>query len=441
MNSKDHITMVGAGLAGPLMASYLSKHGYTVEIHEKRKDMRLFDQSAGRSINLALSRRGMDALRDVGVLDTISPMTLPMEGRMIHEVDGSTHLQKYGQKSNEVIYSISRAFLNKTLMDHAEATGNVNIVFDHPIQGVDLDRSEVIFEDNRITYDRLFGSDGSSSQIRDSMDKLSSINFRKDPLDHGYKELTIPPDDEGCYRMDPKALHIWPRGEFMLIALPNMDRSFTCTLFFPLNGEVSFSTMDSSDRIFEFFSTYFPDTIELIPDLMDEYQCNPIGKLATIYCDKWHYKDKVLLFGDAAHAVVPFFGQGMNASFQDCTVINELIVRFNGDWGEIFSEFSKIQVPNGHAIANMALENYIEMRDSVNDPLYKKRRELEFELEEKFSDRFIPRYSMVSFHDIPYSKVYERGLMQLNLVNEYLSGGISKETLHDRVLDEIPPLK
>lgn len=227
----------------------------------------------------------------------------------------------------------------------------------------------------------------------------------------------------------------------MLIALPNMDRSFTCTLFFPLNGEVSFSTMDSSDRIFEFFSTYFPDTIELIPDLMDEYQCNPIGKLATIYCDKWHYKDKVLLFGDAAHAVVPFFGQGMNASFQDCTVINELIIRFSGDWGEIFSEFSKIQVPNGHAIANMALENYIEMRDSVNDPLYKKRRELEFELEEKFSDRFIPRYSMVSFHDIPYSKVYERGLMQLNLVNEYLSGGISKETLHDRVLDEIPPLK
>ena len=441
MRDNDHIKMIGAGLAGPLMASYLSGHGHSVEIHEKREDIRTVEQSAGRSINLALSKRGIDALKDVGVFDVISPMMLPMVGRMIHDIDGSVHLQKYGQKASEVIYSISRAFLNKTLMDHAENTGNVNIIFDHSLLGVDLDSSELVFNDKRESFDRLFGSDGSASVVRDAMDKLSSINFRRKPLGHGYKELTIPPDAKGDHRMDPKALHIWPRGDFMLIALPNMDHSFTCTLFFPLDGEVSFSTMGSREKISELFNSYFPDTIELIPDLINEFQSNPIGKLATVYCDKWHYKDKTMIFGDAAHAVVPFFGQGMNASFQDCSVINELIIRYNGEWSEVHSEFSNQQVPNGHAIADMALENYIEMRDSVNEPLYQRRRELEFELEEKFNDRFIPRYSMVSFHNMPYSKVYERGAVQSNLINGYLSGELSKEKLHESVLNGLSPIR
>ena len=227
----------------------------------------------------------------------------------------------------------------------------------------------------------------------------------------------------------------------MLIALPNIDKSFTCTLFFPLEGEVSFSTLKSEEEIKVFFDSYFPDTVDLIPDLVQEYSDNPIGKLSTVYCDRFHLKDQALIFGDAAHAIVPFFGQGMNASFQDCTVINDLIIRHNGDWSNIFSEFSRTHVPNGHAIANMALENYIEMRDSVNDPLFMKRREIEFELEEKFSDRFIPRYSMVSFHDLPYSKVYERGTIQLNLINGYLSKEFSKEKLYESVLNDLSPIE
>lgn len=437
----EHITMIGAGLAGPVMASYLAELGYSIEIHEKRHDMRLVEQSAGRSINLALSKRGINALKDIGVFEKIKPMMMPMVGRMIHESDGNLHLQKYGQKSSEVIYSISRAFLNKTLMDHAETKGEVDITFSHPVEKVDLQNSKIKFNDGSLSFSHLLGSDGSSSALRYAINQISSINFRKVPLDHGYKELTIPPDSSGNFRMDSNALHIWPRGEFMLIALPNMDNSFTCTLFFPMEGQVSFSTIKSDKDIIDFFNSYFPDTIDLIPDLIQEYNCNPIGRLATVYCDRFHFEDKALIFGDAAHAIVPFFGQGMNASFQDCTVINRLIKKHHGAWDNVFSEFSKTHVPNGHAIANMALENYIEMRDSVNDPNFKKRREIEFELEKKFSDRFIPRYSMVSFHDLPYSKVYKRGETQLKLIDGYLSKKLSKDQLYDSIMNDLSPIE
>ena len=227
----------------------------------------------------------------------------------------------------------------------------------------------------------------------------------------------------------------------MLIALPNMDKSFTCTLFFPLDGKVSFSSLKSHEDIKIFFDSYFPDTVDLISDLIEEYNSNPIGKLATVYCDRFHFADKALIFGDAAHAIVPFFGQGMNASFQDFTVINSLIKRYNGSWNDVFSEFSNIHVPNGHAIANMALENYIEMRDSVNDPIFKKRREIEFELEKKFSNRFIPRYSMVSFHDLPYSKVYMRGETQLKLIDGYLSKRLSRDQLYESIMNDLSPIE
>ena len=438
---KEHITMIGAGLAGPVMASYLAELGYSIEIHEKRHDMRLVEQSAGRSINLALSKRGINALKDIGVFEKIKPMMMPMVGRMIHESDGNIHLQKYGQKSSEVIYSISRAFLNKTLMDHAETKGEVDITFSHPVEKVDLQNSKIKFNDGFLSFSRLLGSDGSSSAIRDAINQISSINFRKVPLDHGYKELTIPPDSSGNFRMDSNALHIWPRGGFMLIALPNMDKSFTCTLFFPLDGKVSFSSLKSYEDIKIFFDSYFPDTVDLMPDLIDEYNSNPIGKLATVYCDRFHFADKALIFGDAAHAIVPFFGQGMNASFQDCTVIDSLIKRYNGSWNDVFSEFSNIHVPNGHAIANMALENYIEMRDSVNNPIFKKRREIEFQLEKKFSNRFIPRYSMVSFHDLPYSKVYMRGETQLKLIDGYLSKRLSRDQLYESIMNDLSPIE
>ena len=414
MSDREHISLIGAGLAGPVMAKYLSDHGYIIDIYERRPDMRVVKQSAGRSINLALSARGIEALKNIGIFGEIQPSLLPMKGRMIHDMDGKTHLQPYGQKEDEVIYSVSRAFLNKNLMNLVERTGNVKIHFDHSLENIDINNSELIFQNNKkISFNRVMGSDGSSSCIRKCINERSSMNFRKNPLGHGYKELSIPATKNGDFKIDPEALHIWPRGEFMLIALPNMDRSFTCTLFFPMDGETSFSSISSSDQIHDLFNSYFPDTVDLIPDLVDEYQQNPVGSLATVYCDKWNYKDKLVIFGDAAHAIVPFFGQGMNASFQDCTVMDALIRQFNSDWEMIFSEFSKTHVPNGHAIANMALENYIEMRDSVNDPTYKSRRELEFRLENDFQGQFIPRYSMVSFHTIPYTEVYKLSLIHI----------------------------
>ena len=227
----------------------------------------------------------------------------------------------------------------------------------------------------------------------------------------------------------------------MLIALPNIDKSFTCTLFFPLNGKLSFSSIKSGKKIMKFFSSYFPDTVELIPDLEEEYVNNPVGKLSTIYCNRWHFKDKALIFGDAAHAIVPFFGQGMNASFQDCTIINKFIIKYDGNWDKIFSRFSDVQVPNGHAIADMAIENYIEMRDSVNNPMFIKRRELEFELESRFTERFVPRYSMVSFTTIPYSEVYRRGLLQLGLIDNYIAGKISKSVLYEQIKNQLDPIR
>ena len=442
MPDKEHISLIGAGLAGPVMAKYLSDHGYRVDIFERRPDMRVVEQSAGRSINLALSARGIEALRSIGIFSKIQSQLLPMKGRMIHDMDGKTHLQSYGQREDEVIYSVSRAHLNMSLMDHIEESGNVKIHFEHDLENIDLDNSELIFKNNkRVSFNRVMGSDGSSSCIRNCINERSSINFQKKPLGHGYKELTIPATDDGQFKIDPEALHIWPRGEFMLIALPNMDRSFTCTLFFPMDGKTSFSSITSNDQIFDLFNSYFSDTLNLIPDLVEEYQQNPVGSLSTVYCDRWNYKDKLVIFGDAAHAIVPFFGQGMNASFQDCTVIHNLIEELYGDWRMIFSEFSKNHVPNGHAIANMALENYLEMRDSVNDPAYKIKRELEFSLENKFRDRFIPRYSMVSFHTIPYTEVYKRGLIQLKMMEEYLSGEVTQSTLYENILNQLAPIK
>ena len=235
---------------------------------------------------------------------------------------------------------------------------------------------------------------------------MDIMAFLKKPLGHGYKELTIHPDSNGEFQLESKSLHIWPRGEFMLIALPNYDRSFTCTLFLPMEGDNSFSYLNSEKKVLEFFKKYFPDTLQLISDLPGEYQKRPVGKLGSIYCSKWHYNDRAAIFGDAAHTIVPFFGQGMNASLQDCTVMHSFVIKYDGNWDKIFTKFSEKQVPNGHAIADMALENYIEMRDSVNDPKYKIKRELEFDLENKFWDRFVPRYSMVSFHELPYSEVY-----------------------------------
>ena len=435
--------MIGAGLTGPLLATYLAHRGYCVEIFERRSDMRKESISAGRSINLALSARGNNALKEVGLYDKIKPNTIPMKGRMIHGLNGNTNLQPYGQKENEVIFSVSRAQLNMELMNMAEETGNVTIQFNHQLLSADLEQNKLLFqlsdslEKIEWPFKRVIGCDGSASILRKSIVEKANIKYLKKPLGHGYKELTIPAMDSGKFQIEPNALHIWPRGNYMLIALPNNDYSFTCTLFFPMIGKTSFDTVRTEKEILDLFQSQFPDSIDLMPNLVEEFQKNPIGDLASVYCKPWHWEDKALLIGDAAHAVVPFFGQGMNASFQDCSTLAKLVDQNENNWKIIFNAFSSAQVENGHAIADMALENYMEMRDHVNDPKYKKRREIELKLERMFPDQFIPRYSMVSFHQIPYAEVYQLGKRQFNIIGEVLKADPSGQFIDKAMVEKM----
>ena len=419
------------------MGIYLSQHGLNVDIYEKRPDMRSNNMSAGRSINLALSIRGIRALKEIGIFNEIKPLLIPMKGRMIHDIDGQTAMQPYGQKNNEVIYSVSRADLNKKLMNAAENTGKINFFFNHDLISADLRNNFLLFNNKKkISFNSVIGCDGSSSILRDEIIRESNAKFVKKPLGHAYKELTIPPISNQ-FAIKSDVLHIWPRGNFMLIALPNMDKSFTCTLFMPSKGATSFETIKTSKEVNDLFKTYFPDILDLIPTLHDDYIKNPTGNLATIYLDPWHFDNRALLIGDAAHAIVPFFGQGMNASFQDCTTLNKLIKKEKNDWGRIFSTFSKQHVVNGHAIADMAIENYEEMRDSVNKTSFQAQRKLEFSLEKQFPNKFIPRYSMVSFSERPYSEVYNKGEKQYKLLNALLEIDPSGNTINSDIVDKI----
>ena len=443
--SKANFTLIGAGLTGPLLATYLAQRGHSVEIYECRPDMRKESISAGRSINLALSARGNHALKEVGLYDKIKLNTIPMKGRMIHDLDGSTHLQPYGQKENEVIFSVSRAQLNMELMTWAEETGNVTIRFNHQLISADLEQNKLMFqlsdslEEIELSFTRVIGCDGSASILRKSIVEKADIQYVKKPLGHGYKELTIPPLESGEFQIEPNALHIWPRGNYMLIALPNNDYSFTCTLFFPMAGATSFKTVKTEKDILDLFQSQFPDAIKLMSTLVEDFQSNPTGDLASVYCKPWHFGDKALLIGDAAHAVVPFFGQGMNASFQDCSALAILMDQIEDEWTSIFNAFSSTQVENGHAIADMAIENYLEMRDHVNDTEYKKRRNVELKLERMFPGRFIPRYSMVSFHQIPYSEVYQRGRKQFKIIDDVLKADPSGQSIDKAMVEKMLP--
>ena len=443
--SKANFTLIGAGLTGPLLATYLAQRGHSVEIYERRPDMRKESISAGRSINLALSARGNHALKEVGLYDKIKPNTIPMKGRMIHDLDGITHLQPYGQKDNEVIFSVSRAQLNMELMTWAEETGNVTIRFNHQLISADLEQNKLMFqlsdslEELELSFNRVIGCDGSASILRKSIVEKADVQYVKKPLGHGYKELTIPPLESGEFQIEPNVLHIWPRGNYMLIALPNNDCSFTCTLFFPMAGATSFKTVKTEKDILDLFQSQFPDAIKLMSTLVEDFQSNPTGDLASVYCKPWHFVDKALLIGDAAHAVVPFFGQGMNASFQDCSALAQLMDQIEDDWPAIFKAFSSTQVENGHAIADMAIENYLEMRDHVNDTEYKKRRNVELKLERMFPGRFIPRYSMVSFHQIPYSEVYQRGRKQFKIIDDVLKADPSGQSIDKAMVEKMLP--
>jgi len=428
-DTNRRIVISGAGLAGSLLAVMFAKRGFDVTLYEKRGDMREDDMSAGRSINLALAARGIRALEHAGVMERVRPLMIAMPGRMLHPLEGELKYQPYGSKANETNYSVSRAELNKTLMSAAEATGKVRILFNHEVQDVDFSRN-AMFVKNTATGDAfedhglpVFAADGAGSPVRQAMVKRLGIANSEETLDHAYKELNIPAAADGSWQIEKEALHIWPRGSFMLIALPNLDGSFTCTLFLPREGEPSFASLNTTKNLRQFFEEKFPSALPLIPDLEKDFFANPTGMLGTVRCKPWHHEDKAVLIGDAAHAVVPFHGQGMNAAFEDCVALDTLIERHGDDWKKVFEAYTGQRKPNGDAIAQMALENYTEMRDAVRDPAFHLRKQVEFALEERFPGRFIPRYSMVMFHpEISYAEALSRGAKQQRILAELTEG-------------------
>lgn len=415
------IIIAGAGLAGSLLAIFLARQGHDVRMFERRGDPRQVDRSDGRSINLALARRGITALQEAGVSASAMQYALPMHGRMIHDRQGKTRFQRYGSREQECIYSMHRERLNQALLDDAEAAG-VTVEFHRTVLQYRAQQAQLLFEDGEcldLSERLLVGADGAGSIIRKGLlegQPLAGVEW----LDHGYRELSIPPSPGRSFAMEAGALHIWPRGGYMLIALPNPDRSFTATLFLPHEGEPGFTQLDSPERIRDFFQQQFPDAFKAMPGLIDEFETNPVGRLGTLHCRQWHDRRTVLV-GDAAHAIVPFHGQGMNAGFEDCVLLTRLLRDYPSAPADAFAHFQRQRQRDTDAIARMALENYIEMRDSVSDPRFLERKKLEQHLEAHFPERFIPRYSLVMFHTLPYAQVYERGLANQAVLDEIMA--------------------
>ena len=419
----EKITLIGAGLNGPLLAILLMQRGFAVEIYERRPDMRRVRLSAGRSINLALSARGIHALQQAGLWERMRGIIIPMKGRMMHSVAGELTFQPYGKNESEVINSISRAELNIALMNAAEKHG-ATIHFNQRCTGYDLKtgairlRNEETAEESTRQAGVVIGCDGSASAIRGEMFKLNRFNFSQQHLDYGYKELTIPAGPDGKHLMEVHALHIWPRGNHMLIALPNIDGTFACILFLPFEGEDGFANLRAPEQVARFFQSRFPDATALMPQVIDNYFANPTGAMVTIKCSPWYVDRKTLLLGDAAHAIVPFFGQGINCGFEDCTRLMELLDRHEADWSQVFADFEKERKVNTDAIADMAIENFVEMRDRVADSRFLFRKKVELALEAKYPQLFVPKYSMVTFHRIPYSVALARGAVQDRILAE-----------------------
>jgi kynurenine 3-monooxygenase len=423
--NKEHSIVVGAGPVGSLLAIYLAKRGVQVDIFERRPDMRTTAIPAGRSINLAMSERGLRGLAGVGIDKDILEISIPMHGRMIHHVDGRTEFQPYGNEG-QCIYSVSRAEINRRLMTLAERHG-ATIHFNQRCEAVDLDAPSITVRDEQKgtvqTHgtDRLYGTDGAFSAVRARMQATDRFDYSQAYLEHGYKELNIPAAPGGGFRMEKNALHIWPRGTYMLIALPNLDGSFTCTLFFPFEGDRSFSTLDTPAKVTAFFKEVFPDAVELMPTLEHDFIHNPTSSLCIVRCRPWHISDRVLLVGDAAHAIVPFYGQGMNAGFEDCTVFDRLADSLWHDRVAMFRAFTEERKPNGDAIAELALRNFIEMRDLVADPRFILRKKIEKAMHQHSPKRWVPLYSMVTFSHIPYSDALKEGQRQDAVMEEVLS--------------------
>src|SRR5213080_1940734 len=415
--------LIGSGLAGGLLAAYLGRRGYEVDLHERRADPREGNIVGGRSINLAISTRGIHALEQIGLADEALQSAIPMRGRMIHDKSGALHFTPYDVDPKKCINSIGRASLNTTVIEAAQRYPNVRVHFNHKCIGVDIDSATAHLFDTSTNQplsasaDSIIGVDGAFSAVRQSM-QLNIDNFEYDEsyLAHGYKELTIPPRPDGSWQMEKEALHIWPRKSFMMIALPNPDGSFTCTLFWEFEGPRSFATTKTDEDILRFFGEEFPDAVPLMPNLLDDFKNNPTGSLVTIRCAPWFYKDKVALVGDAAHAVVPFYGQGMNAAFEDCVVLDKCLAEFPLDRQRAFAEYFARRKKNADALADLAVQNFIEMRDKTASQTFRAKKKLDHLLEGLLPGIYLPLYTMVTFTRIPYSTAARRACLQNRIV-------------------------
>lgn len=416
------IAIVGAGLVGSLLSIYLKKRGYQVSVFERRSDMRSSDYAGGRSINLALSNRGIRALEEVGLADELKRIAIPMHGRVMHDLQGKLSYQAYG-KEGQYINSISRSALNIALMNEAEKCG-VRFHFNQSIENVDLGKTSLTLQNlNTSTlqhFDLIIGADGAFSAVRDALRITDQFDYQQFYIEHGYKELNIPAGLNGAFQLEKNALHIWPRESFMLIALPNPDGSFTCTLFFPFKGSVSFDKLKTEKEIENFFEQRFPDAKSLMKELLKDFKENPTSSLVTVKCFPW-VRNKTLLIGDAAHAIVPFYGQGMNAGFEDCRVLNQLLDQLNDNWDDVLMRFQELRKPDTDAIAQLALDNFVEMRDLVGDQDFLLRKKIEAKLHELYPTKWIPLYSMVTFYEsIRYSEAYATGQKQKKIMDEVM---------------------
>ncbi|MDF2156427.1 NAD(P)/FAD-dependent oxidoreductase [Algoriphagus sp. CAU 1675] len=427
----NEITILGAGLIGSLMAIYLKRQGLEVSIYDKRPDKRKTPYyEGGRSINMALSHRGWKSLEQVGLKDKVLPLAIPMYGRKVHDEHGGTNFIPYG-KEGEAIYSISRGKFNQMLAEEAERLG-AKLSFEHKALDVDFQNQEITFETPEGTLKKIapviIGADGAYSSLRMAMQKQIRFNYKQEYISHGYKELTIPATADGEFAMDPNALHIWPRGKFMLIALPNPDKSFTCTLFLPFEGsKVCFEKINDEGDLESVFKNYFDDAYQLMPDLKTEYFKNPTAALINIECYPW-VQGQSLLLGDASHAMVPFYGQGMNCGFEDCNILNALIDKYgHNSWDLVFEKFQKKRKPDTDAICQLAMENFIEMRDSVADPKFLLRKKIEAKLYELYPNDWIPLYSMVTFSDMGYAEAYAQGKLQEAMMDKVMADPLITE--------------
>jgi kynurenine 3-monooxygenase len=420
--------LIGSGLAGGLLAAFLGRRGQEVELFERRPDPRAGNTVGGRSINLALSTRGIHALEQVGVASDVLAHAIPMRGRMIHDRSGALHFSPYDPDPSKYINSIGRGALNTVVIEAAQRYPNVRVQFNQRCTGVELNEAAaelidtVTNETSIARGDAVIGVDGAFSAVRGSMQRLDRFEYSQSYLAHGYKELTIPPATDGSWQMEKNALHIWPRKSFMMIALPNPDGSFTCTLFWQFEGRQSFATTKTDEDVRRFFEEEFPDAVPLMPDLCQDFRTNPTGSLVTIRCAPWFYDDKVALLGDAAHAVVPFYGQGMNAAFEDCVVLDECLSAYPNDRRKAFVEYFYRRKENSDALADLAVQNFVEMRDKTASRLFRAKKKLDHTLEGWLPGTYLPLYAMVTFSRIPYAEAAKRARRQDRMVYAVLGG-------------------